>query len=30
MCVACLRTQVDVTENIPKQATIHFCKGCER
>ncbi|XP_076749606.1 60S ribosomal export protein NMD3 [Xylocopa sonorina] len=30
MCVACLRTQVDVTENIPKQATIHFCRGCER
>ncbi|XP_033312268.1 60S ribosomal export protein NMD3 [Bombus bifarius] len=30
MCVACLRTQVDVTENIPKQATIYFCKGCER
>ncbi|XP_043261013.1 60S ribosomal export protein NMD3 [Colletes gigas] len=30
MCVACLRTQIDITENIPKQATIHFCKGCER
>ncbi|KAK9304245.1 hypothetical protein QLX08_004249 [Tetragonisca angustula] len=30
MCVACLRTQTDVTESIPKQATIHFCKGCER
>ncbi|KOC66748.1 60S ribosomal export protein NMD3 [Habropoda laboriosa] len=30
MCVACLRTQVDITKNIPKQATIHFCKGCER
>ncbi|CAD1475981.1 unnamed protein product, partial [Heterotrigona itama] len=30
MCVACLRTQIDVTENIPKQATIHFCKRCER
>ncbi|XP_078041318.1 60S ribosomal export protein NMD3 [Augochlora pura] len=30
MCVACLRTQVDITEAIPKQATIHFCKGCER
>ncbi|KOX68769.1 60S ribosomal export protein NMD3 [Melipona quadrifasciata] len=30
MCVACLRTQIDITKNIPKQATIHFCKGCER
>ncbi|KAL7990964.1 hypothetical protein Chor_014394 [Crotalus horridus] len=30
MCVACLRTQVDITEGIPKQVTIHFCKQCER
>ncbi|XP_031837642.1 60S ribosomal export protein NMD3 [Nomia melanderi] len=30
MCVSCLRTQIDITEAIPKQATIHFCKGCER
>lgn len=30
MCVACLRTQVDITEGIPKQTTIYFCKGCER
>ncbi|XP_015118213.1 60S ribosomal export protein NMD3 [Diachasma alloeum] len=30
MCVACLRTEVDITEGIPKQATIHFCRGCER
>ncbi|XP_012257245.1 60S ribosomal export protein NMD3 [Athalia rosae] len=30
MCVACLRTRVDITEGIPKQATLHFCKGCER
>ncbi|XP_067005312.2 60S ribosomal export protein NMD3 [Anabrus simplex] len=30
MCVACLRTQVDITEGIPKQATLYFCKGCER
>ncbi|XP_059473393.1 60S ribosomal export protein NMD3 [Neocloeon triangulifer] len=30
MCVGCLRTRVDITEGIPKQATIHFCKGCER
>lgn len=30
MCVACLRTRVDITEGIPKQATLHFCRGCER
>jgi len=30
LCVACLRTQVDITEDIPKQVTIHFCKFCER
>jgi len=30
MCVACLRNQVDITEGIPKQSTIYFCKGCER
>ncbi len=30
MCVACLRTQVDISEGIPKQVTAHFCKQCER
>eukprot|EP00164_Ancoracysta_twista_P001704 GFYU01002234.1.p1 GENE.GFYU01002234.1~~GFYU01002234.1.p1 ORF type:complete len:520 (-),score=194.37 GFYU01002234.1:43-1602(-) len=30
MCVNCLRTQVDITENIPKQQTIFFCRGCNR
>lgn len=30
MCVACLRTTVDISEGIQKQATIYFCKGCER
>ncbi|XP_044523643.1 60S ribosomal export protein NMD3 [Gracilinanus agilis] len=30
MCVACLRTQVDISEGIPKQVSIHFCKQCER
>ncbi|KAJ8321900.1 hypothetical protein KUTeg_000371 [Tegillarca granosa] len=30
MCVACLRTQVDITEGIPKQGVIYFCKKCER
>jgi len=30
LCVSCLRTEVDITEGIPKQVTIHFCKFCER
>lgn len=30
MCVACVRTEIDITEGIPKQGTIYFCKGCER
>jgi len=30
MCVACLRSQVDITEGIPKQAVVYFCKSCER
>lgn len=30
MCVACIRTHVDITEDIPKQATIYFCRSCER
>ncbi|TGZ45674.1 60S ribosomal export protein NMD3 [Temnothorax longispinosus] len=30
MCVGCLRTHVDITEGIPKQVTLQFCKGCER
>jgi len=30
LCVACLRTQVDITEGIPKSVTIHWCKFCER
>ncbi|XP_023028053.2 60S ribosomal export protein NMD3 [Leptinotarsa decemlineata] len=30
MCVNCLRSKVDITQDIPKQATLHFCRGCER
>jgi len=30
MCVTCIRSQVDITEGIPKQLTCHWCKGCER
>jgi len=30
MCVNCIQTQVDITDGIPKQLTIQWCKGCER
>ena len=30
MCVNCLRTQVDISEGIQKQATILWCKNCAR
>ncbi|SCV74009.1 BQ2448_6441 [Microbotryum intermedium] len=30
LCVNCLRNAVDITEGIPKQTTINFCKGCDR
>lgn len=30
MCVACLRSHVDITSGIPKQAVLYFCRGCER
>jgi nonsense-mediated mRNA decay protein 3 len=30
MCVNCIRGQVDITEGIPKQLTIHWCRGCGR
>ncbi|CAO1623038.1 unnamed protein product [Parajaminaea phylloscopi] len=30
LCISCLRNSVDITEGIPKQATVNFCKGCER
>ncbi|CAG9764588.1 unnamed protein product [Ceutorhynchus assimilis] len=30
MCVGCLRNQVNITEGIAEQATLYFCRGCER
>ncbi|KAL6307035.1 NMD3-domain-containing protein [Sparassis latifolia] len=30
LCVACLRNTVDITEGIPKQASISYCRNCER
>ena len=30
MCVGCIRSKVDISEGIQKQAILQFCKGCER
>lgn len=30
MCVVCLRNHVDISAGIPKQATLFFCRNCER
>lgn len=30
MCVSCLRTHVDITQDIPKQGILQFCRNCER
>ncbi|PKI84614.1 hypothetical protein MVES_001617 [Malassezia vespertilionis] len=30
LCINCLRNSVDITELIPKQAAINYCRNCER
>ena len=30
LCLSCLRNSIDITEGIPKQATVNFCRNCER
>ncbi|KAI9438649.1 NMD3-domain-containing protein [Lactarius indigo] len=30
LCINCLRNTVDITEGIPKQASISYCRNCER
>ncbi|KDQ09107.1 hypothetical protein BOTBODRAFT_37351 [Botryobasidium botryosum FD-172 SS1] len=30
LCLQCLRNSVDITEGIPKQATVNFCRNCDR
>eukprot|EP00808_Paulinella_micropora_P031303 g10147.t1 len=29
-CINCLKAKVDITEGIPKQAVLLFCRNCER
>jgi predicted Fe-S protein YdhL (DUF1289 family) len=30
MCEDCIRLNVDISEGIQREASIHFCSGCER
>lgn len=30
MCVDCIRNEVDITEGIPKNSVLHFCRNCDR
>lgn len=30
MCVNCVRSQVDITDGIPKQLVLQWCKACGR
>ncbi|KZT37022.1 NMD3-domain-containing protein [Sistotremastrum suecicum HHB10207 ss-3] len=30
LCIRCLRNSVDITEGIPKQASLAFCRNCDR
>lgn len=30
MCTDCIKTRVDITKDIPKEATVHFCRDCEK
>jgi len=30
MCINCIRSQVDISEGIPKQLVSYFCRNCGR
>ena len=30
LCVNCIRGQVDITESVPKQCSLQYCRGCAR
>ncbi|KAF8587213.1 NMD3-domain-containing protein [Ramaria rubella] len=30
LCINCLRNSVDITEGIPKQSSVSFCRNCDR
>lgn len=30
LCLSCLRNTIDITDGIPKQSSVNFCRNCER
>ncbi|KAF8421264.1 NMD3 family-domain-containing protein [Tirmania nivea] len=30
ICFECIKLTTDISEGIPREATVHFCRGCER
>lgn len=30
ICFDCIKLTTDISEGIPREATLHFCRGCER
>lgn len=30
MCLDCIKLSTDITEGIPRESTVHFCRGCDR
>jgi len=30
MCYDCIKLNVDISDGIQREATIHFCRGCDR
>lgn len=30
MCINCIRAKIDISEGIPKQAVVQYCRSCER
>ena len=30
ICESCLRTKVDITNGIPREAQLHMCRDCDR
>ncbi|KAI5785504.1 NMD3 family-domain-containing protein [Peziza echinospora] len=30
ICYDCIKLTTDISEGIPREATVHFCRGCER
>lgn len=29
MCMDCIKMTTDITEGIPREGVVHYCRGCE-